>query len=192
MTIYLHYFFLFCLIASISASSNKPTKISYPRLEEDEMSPNSRPTAHLLSPRSENRPGESSGSYFPSNNPGSQQHQQGPHGPSTPRSPYTHSTMARDANTRPFLTRHVTSASASAIQGVMLPPSVPMRSPAYQQSPPQIVQKKQSPSSPAPLQQIRSAPEVVMNNPPRQIICPICMLHFSRVDLLQSHLNVHR
>jgi len=203
MTIYLHIFFLFCLITSIAASptqNKKNTRSSHPRLEEGAMTAppsfgSSRPTAHLLSPRSDDRPGENSGSYFPSDSGRPLQQQQGPQSPSAPRSPYTHSTMARDANTRPFLAKHVTSASASGVmiqgQGGMLSPSVPMYSPAYQQSPPQIVQRR-VPSSPSGIQRpIRSAPEVVMN-PPRQIVCPLCMLHFSRVDLLQAHLNVHR
>ena len=211
MTISINLFllcFIVLFLALPASSTDTPKKKTpKPRLEHSMNVPpfvNSRPTAHLLSPRyDESRPAESSNSYFPSGStsqPQRQSQQQqlhaSPQSPSTPRSPYTHSTMARDADTRPFLTRHVThhSPSNSMNQGGMLSPSVaPMHSPAYQQSPPQIVTRRRLPSSPASIQRpIRSAPEVATNAAPKQIVCPICMLHFSRVELLQAHLNIHR
>ena len=194
-------------------SYNEPMSEEQFRQEQVVTSPSSRPTAHLLSPRFEHiishpqhAEASGSGSYFPGPNAGSPS-------PTTPRSPYTNSAMARDSNSRPFLSRHVPhsppahsefgrqrSHSHSKSIGQLQYRAVPRSLPAYQQSPPLIIQKKEvGKLSPIP-QNIRpeppySAPEVVTTSRTtiqKQITCPICMLTFGRVDLLQAHLDIHK
>lgn len=197
-------------------SYNEPLSEEQFRQEQVTTTPSSRPTAHLLSPRFEHiiphpqhaeGSGSGSGSYFPVPNAGTPS-------PTTPRSPYTNSAMTRDSSSRPFLVRHVPhsppaqselvsrqrSHSHSRSFGHIHHRAVPRSLPAYQQSPPLIVPKKEiGRLSPIP-QDMRpeppySAPEVATTSrtmTQKHITCPICMLTFGRVELLQAHLDVHK